>query len=242
MHYKSHILRSLYPLLHSLLVIVIYCTATCCWIRCPCIRSPCWKTDPQWTNPHYSLQCLRTRGTTCDTYKWLACTVCLGQSCCRAWPDGLWSTLLLCNTHAACPSPKGGLSLQFTYIIRWKKCSTTRMSVWFQSKCEHFSVIICTCFEIVANKYKFEALFLNPSHLLKKFVFCLENKGTRKATFVTVIHVGEGRWCKRSLNVNAAVIRVVLIPRAWQLSMHQSQPCVSRGEPTGINLEPEVKV
>lgn len=47
---------------------------------------------------------------------------------------------------------------------------------------------------------------------------------------------------KRSLNVNAAVMRVVLIPPAWRLSMHQSQPCVSRGEPTGINLEPEVKV
>lgn len=51
-----------------------------------------------------------------------------------------------------------------------------------------------------------------------------------------------GRWRKRSPNVNAAVIRVVLIPGAWRLSMHQSQPCVSRGEPTGINLEPEVKV
>ena len=60
--------------------------------------------------------------------------------------------------------------------------------------------------------------------------------------FVTVIHAGVGRWCERSLDVNAAVIRVVLIPRAQRRSMHQSQPCVSRGEPTGINLEPEVKV
>ncbi len=85
----------------------------------------------------------------------------------------------------------------------------------------------------------------HPPHLLQKFVFWLENKGrqgARMATLVTVIHAGAGRWCKRSLNVNAAVIRVVLIPLAWRLSMHQSQPCVSRGEPTGINLEPEVKV
>lgn len=106
-HYKSHKLRSLYPLLHSLLVILIYRITACCWIWCPCIRSPFWKTDPRWTNPHYSLQCVRTQGTTCDTYKWLACTVCLRQNCCRGWPDGLWSTLL-CNTHAAGPSPKRG--------------------------------------------------------------------------------------------------------------------------------------
>lgn len=82
-------------------------------------------------------------------------------------------------------------------------------------------------------------------HLLKKIVFWMENKawqGTWIATLMTVIHAGVWRWCKRSPNVNAAVIRVVLIPRAWRLSMHQSQPCVSRGEPTGINLEPEVKV
>lgn len=120
MHYKSHKLRSLYPLLHSLLVIVIYCITACCWIPCPCIHSPCWKTDPRWTNAHYSLQCLRTWVTTCDTYKWLACTVCLRQSRCRGWPDGLWSTLL-CNTHAACPSPKGGPGLQFTYIYKVKE-------------------------------------------------------------------------------------------------------------------------
>lgn len=110
MHYKSHKWRSWSPLMHSLLVIFTYCiikTTTCRWMWCPCIRSPCWKTDPRRTNPHYSLQCLRTRGTTCDTYKWLACTVCLGQSCCRAWPDGLWSTLVWCRTHAARPSPKG---------------------------------------------------------------------------------------------------------------------------------------
>lgn len=59
--------------------------------------------------------------------------------------------------------------------------------------------------------------------------------------FVTVIHGRPGRWGGRSSNVNVAVIRVVLIPRARHLSMHQSQSCVSRGEPTGINLEPESK-
>lgn len=64
-------------------------------------------------------------------------------------------------------------------------------------------------------------------------------RGTRKVIFVTVIHGSLGRWHGRSWNVNAAVIRVVLIPRAWHLSMHQSQSCVSRGEPTGINLEPD---
>lgn len=116
MHYKSHKWRSQSPLMpaghiHKLQ----YLTPTCWWIWCPCICSSCWKTDPQWWSPHYSLQCLRTRGTTCDTYKWLACTVCLGQSCCRAWPDGLWSTLVWCNTHASIAQ---GSSLLFTCIIR----------------------------------------------------------------------------------------------------------------------------
>lgn len=108
--------------MHSLLVIFPQCitkllTAGRCGVLA--FAAPYSRPDPRWTNPHYSLQC-RTRWTTCDTYKWLACVVCRGQSRCWAWPDGLWSTLMWSSTQAAGPSPQGP-SFLFTFVIRWWK-------------------------------------------------------------------------------------------------------------------------
>lgn len=92
------------------------------------------------------------------------------------------------------------------------------------------------------NRSKPKEHILNKS--TKSSVMCSLNGKQRWTTNKNskVIHAVEGGWCKRSLNVNAPVIQVVVILRLWQPSMHQSQPCVSRGEPTSINLEPDVIV
>lgn len=134
--------------MQSLLVIFTYCINNFLPAAgSGVLAALCWKTDPRWTEPCYSLQCLRTPGTARDTYKWLVCTVFLGQGCCRAWPDGLWSTLMWCSTHAACPSPEG--PVYFSHRGR-KRCSTawtilsgtcrffnrSVMSVWFHSACK----------------------------------------------------------------------------------------------------------
>lgn len=68
---------------------------------------------------HYCV--LRTWGTTCDTYKWLAFTVCLRRSCFWARPDGLWSTLTRCSMTIA-----QGPCLLFIWITRGGKCGITQ--------------------------------------------------------------------------------------------------------------------
>lgn len=135
----NQIWRSLCPLTPSPPVIFTYCIikpATCCWILCPCICSLRKETDPQWTNPHYSVQCLRTRGSTFDTYKWLAHAVCFRQRCCRARPDGLWSTLLWCNTHGMCPSAWGKTRFTFLHLLGSRLWSFTKEK-WMGSAFHH---------------------------------------------------------------------------------------------------------
>lgn len=193
---------------------------------------------------------LRTRGTTCDTYKWLAFTVCLRRSCFWAWPDGLWSTLTRCSMTIA-----QGPCLLFIWITRGGKCSITQSASRNTQNCvdvdgthARFRSLVFFQTKSVKQVHSRNDRSKPKEHILNKSTkssfMCSLNGEQRWTTNKNskVIHAVEGGWCKRSLNVNAPVIQVVVILRLWQLSMHQSQPCVSRGEPTSINLEPEVIV
>lgn len=81
---------------------------------------------------------------------------------------------------------------------------------------------------------------VKKNHLFYKIRWILLSK--EKSMELSVIRVFVRRWCKRSVMVNVPFSRPVLIPRARCLSIHQSQPCVCKGEPTCINLEPPVKI